>query len=213
MSVLLKNFSLLFFIFMIINCAGPQGTWKGQILHQDNLLGKDRLAHGRSILVLPLITDDGFDTTDKIMPSAHESVKSSSDKEMATCLKSDLDSLYIKKFNNGIPKEFYKNLFDNDILSITASDSVWEMLPCRYLLTVRLTGGMTIKTFENKIKKKVSLEGEMWDSDNPGVVWRAEVYGYEIDSGRKDHAFIASGVNHLLTLLPSFLPFSNEENW
>lgn len=208
-----KNLILIFIIILINSCAGPQGTWKGQILHQDNLLGKDRLAHGRSILVLPLITSSGFDTTDKIMPSAHESVKGSSDKEMATCLKSDLDSLYKQKFNNNIPDDFYKQLLDNDILAITASDSVWDILPCRYLLTIRLTGGMTIKTFEEKVKKKVSLEGEMWDSENPGVVWRAEVYGYEIDSGRKDHAFIASGVNHLLTLLPSFLPFSNEENW
>lgn len=200
-------------LLMIINCAGPQGTWKGKILHQDPKLGQDRLAHGRSILVLPLITENGFDTTDKIMPAAHESVKTSSDKKLATCLKTDLDSIFIRKYSKGIPEDFYKKLKDNDILGITTSDSIWEILPCRYLLTIRVTGGMTIKTFEEKVKKKVSLEGEMWDSENPGVVWRAEVYGFEIDAGRKDYDFIASGVQQLLTMLPPFLPFSNEENW
>ncbi len=209
----LKSFITLFMISLLVSCAGPQGTWKGKILHQDLKLGKDRLAHGRSIMVLPLISEKGFDTTNRIMPSAHESVKKSSDKAMATCLKSDLDSLYSKKYSSGIPEAFYEKLQKNDILGITASDSVWEILPCRYLLTIRIIGGMTIKSFEEKVKKKVSIEGEMWDSDNPGVVWRAEVYGYEIDSGREDYDFIASGVQHLLMLLPDFLPFSNEENW
>lgn len=200
-------------LLLVFGCAGPKGTWKGKVLHQTPNLGKDRLAHGRSILVLPLLTEKGFDTTDKIMPAAHESVKKSSDKNIATCLKSDLDSIYSQKYSQSIPKSFYNNLQKNDILAITSADSVWEILPCRYLLTIRVTGGMTIKTFEEKVKKKVSIEGEMWDSDNPGVVWRAEVYGYEIDAGRKDHEFISSGIQHLLTMLPNFLPFSNEENW
>lgn len=198
---------------LYLSCAAPHGTWKGKVLHQQENLGKDRLAHGRSMLILPLITANGFDTTDKIMPAAHDAVKNSSDKELSTCLKSDLDSTYAKKYGVGIPESFYKKLLKNDILPIIASDSVWEILPCRYLLTVRIIGGMSIKTFEKKVKKKVSLEAEMWDSDNPGVVWRAQVYGYEIDGGRIDHDFIASGVKQILSMLPSFLPFSNEENW
>ena len=200
-------------ILLLLNCAVQQGTWKGKILHQHSDLGKDRLAYGRSVLLLPLILPTGFDTTDKIMPSAHEAVKQSSNRKLATCLKPDLDTLYSQKYNGVLPQNFYEKLFKNNILAITSSDSVWNILPCRYLLTVRVIGGMTIKTFEKKVKKKVSLEAEMWDSKNPGVVWRAQVYGYEINGDRVDYAFISSGVNQLLSMLPTFLPFNNEENW
>jgi len=213
-KLLLNFFVFIGFPMFFLNCAAQyEGTWKSNVLYQQDNLGKDRLASGRSIFLLPLIVNEKFDTSSAIMPAAQMDMIKNRDRKMVTCSMAGLDSLYRKEYKKEMDSSFYKSILLGELLKTTANDSVWAVFPCRYLLTVRLISGMTIKTFEQKEKKKVRLEGEMWDSKNPGVVWRSEVYGFEIDAGRSDGDFIASGIKSLFSTLPSFLPVFNEENW
>ncbi len=210
---IIRLFSLFPFFFLIIQCASKTGEWRSKLLFVNEDVSKGRLLSGGSILLFPLITEKGFDTTASLSSEKQAKMLHAIRGKLKLYVKKEFEENYLSNNDRALLDSFYISLFANDLLKITASDSIWKSVPSRYILLIRVDKGIRINTFDGVLKRKAVLEGELWDAKNIEVVWRAQSSGYEMDDKVADAVFVAEGMKEIYRLLPEFLLDTKGKNW
>lgn len=198
---------------LFISCVAPTVQWQSELLYSSSELKDNRLSVGNSILLLPLITKDGFDTSHSLSPEVLTKSLMATQQKLKLFFKNDFEESFLSRNSRELLDSFYVSLIKNDILALHSVDTVWKSLPGRFVIVLRLNTGFRIKSFDGIVKRKAELEGELWDIKRIEVVWRARSSGYQMDTKITDGEFVAGGVRELFNLLPDFIPVRDEEEW
>lgn len=198
---------------LLVSCIAPSAQWKSELLYSSSELENNRLSVGNSILLLPLITKDGFDTSHALSPEVLTKSLMATQQKLNLFFKKDFEESFLPRNNRKMLDSFYVSLFKNDILALHAVDTVWKSIPGRFVIVLRLNTGVRIKSFDGIVKRKAELEGELWDTKRIEIVWRAQSSGFQMDTKVTDAEFILGGLREIFNLLPDFIPVRDEEDW
>lgn len=206
-------FIVLILIVYFFNCSIKTGKWNSEIIYSNEGLKNDRMSTDNSVLLLPLITKVGFDSSNTFSPHIQTELLKTIQKYITYYYKADLEKKYSEKNETGKLDDFYQKLIDGNTLALTASHSVWENMPSHYLMAIRLNNGSRIRSFDGILKRKVSLEAELWDAKRVEIVWHAKSSGVEMNKNKSDAEFVLKGIKNIFELLPEFFRAANESNW
>ncbi len=208
-----KILSLFILITFIPQCASKVEQWHSEQLYSIENLGRNRLSAECSFLLFPVIISKSFDSTAALSPEKLQKILRKYQIGVKTYIKKDFEDKYLSLHSKDSLDRFYTILFEKDILSLAAKDSVWNSMPGQYLILIRLNNGMSIKSFDGLQKRKIVLESELWHTKRHEVVWRLKTSGFEMKKKVSDAEFIAQGVEEIFKQIPEFLSVRNEENW
>ena len=198
---------------IVTGCAPKTGHWESELLYIKDEISHNKLTTGNSILLFPLIIDEGFDTSAALSPKLLKKSLLSQSGGIEVFFKKDFEKAYLSTQPWELLDSFYVKLFKNDILAITTSDSAWKYMPGLFVVIFRLNKGLRISSFDGIMKKKAVLEGEIWDKKNIEVVWRGQTSGFEMGKKTNDAQFIASGIKEIFKLFPQFISLKEVDNW
>lgn len=211
-SRILFNGLLLFLLFAYVKCASNKGQWRLKLTYSSEKIGKDRLLTDFSLFFLPIVNGNKFDTFSVYL---NKKFKKAIGKQVGckVYFKKDFEKLCVSSECKMSLVDFYNGILKDDILEITTCDSVWKYIPGRYMIIIRIKHSVRISSLEGILKRKAFLKAELWDSENVGVVWRAESSGYEMNEKVTDKEFIHKGIKEILGFLPAFVPVRDEKDW
>ncbi len=209
----LSLFVLVVLIIVCMHCASRHSLWQTELQYIMKDLGRDRLAPECSYLVLPLIIDNALDSSIKVSPKHIGKTLQKYQPGKRVFSYKTLEKRFLKRHPQTLLDSFYQDIISQKILSLTARDSVWEYIPSSYVLIIRVTHGVHIKSFEGLQKRKVVLEGELWYVKNREIAWHVRSTGHEMNRKIPDGEFILKGIEELIKEIPPFLAVQNEENW
>lgn len=202
-----------FIVSISVYCASKSSQWKSELLFSNKQLENTARTTGHSVLVLPIIKDNSFDSSQAVSPEKFTKALMREKETIKVYFQKDFEESFILKHGKELLDSFYTSLCKNDILALNALDTVWKNLPGEYLITIRLSTGVRIRSFDDIVKRKAQLESELWDIKRVEVVWRAQSSGYEMNVKVTDAEFIINGIKNICTLMPDFIPIREEENW
>ena len=198
---------------IVTGCAPKTGHWESELLYKKDEIDHNKLTTGNSILLLPVIIEEGFDTTTALSPEVLIKSLLRQQGQIEVFFRKDFEKAYLSNQRRESLDSFYVKLFKNDMLAITTSDSASKYMPCRFVVILRLNKGVRISSFDGIMKRKAVLEGEIWDKKNIEVVWRAQTSGFEMGKRTDDAQFIANGIKEIFKLFQQFIPLKEVENW
>lgn len=164
-------------------------------------------------MLLPVYTRQGFDTTGVVAPAAQARMLKETRENLEVFFRQELDSMWVRAHDQAELDSFYVRMFSGDILAVAAADSVWAMMPARFVVAARVRSGLRIKTFEGVSRTRAEIEVEVWDALGAEIVWRAEGFGLHTDPSLPDDKFLAEGLRKIYSLLPKCLPPDKSERW
>jgi|GEM_PF-3185175 len=200
-------------LLLFAGCTPGTRQWSSEILFQKNEIEHNRLSTGNSILLFPLVTESGFDTTSAFSPAALTKDLLQLQKGVTLAGKADFEKAYRAAHTSESLEAFYRGLFKNDMLVLTTNDSAWACMPAQFVVIIRLNKGVRISSFDGILKRKVALESEIWNAKNAEVVWRGQVSGFEMNKEKSDADVLVAGIRELFKLFPEFIPRNEIENW
>jgi hypothetical protein len=103
---------------------------------------------------------------------------------------------------NDYLEQFYRELAAGDVLSVQNRRGVWNLIDSRYVLVPRVVYAARVKGFDGTPKRKVRLEGELWNADSTEVVWRVSVIGVSKDETTTDDRFVRGALRTMYGALP-----------
>jgi hypothetical protein len=173
---------------------------------------------GAEIALLPVLGSGG--------PLAVEGLEAVKIAKMHRKLRPDLKFAVYDRYAEGFPgafdtskvDEFYKMIFEGEVLAVKGMDSVWEHIGRPYILVYSLVGGAGIRGAgirdeDQRVLKSLSVKGELWSRSEREVVWRSVCKGVS-DNGRADDArLILQGVRRLAEAVPAAVPNYGQESW
>lgn len=189
------------------------GKWHPKIVFSRETLGTDRLSTGNSILLLPLISENEFDTNTALLPQIQRKTLLKYQEGIKIFTKESFEKIFQTPEEQQLLTNFYSQLFKNEILVLASLDTIWKQLPSRYLMVIRIIKGSRISSFEGKLKRKAFMEMELWDARYREIACRVHSQGFEMNEEISDIKFLAKGLESIFTILPHFFPEANTENW
>jgi hypothetical protein len=118
----------------------------------------------------------------------------------AKFVKSTIDTLFLQ-------------LYNGDITKLQTNDSLWNYLSCDYFMSVRIINAMSIKTFNNVHKKRISIEAELWNRKDQEVVLRIEVNGTAEGDKYSDKQVISRALEKVYKEIPETVPSYENAGW
>jgi hypothetical protein len=197
---------MLFFL----GCA-PSATTKQQVklISMDRSF-KDYAESGRVVMVFPVIMNGEYLSAIKYQDIVTP-LEKRSDQIILRDFKKYRDSLSdplrvknLEKLNRALKEE--------KILSISELLSYFDATDIDYLLLFRIRDSFKVVSGSGSFIKHLSIEGEMWDTDKKGVVWRASSK-VECESDISDDRLIIDAIYSLYPKLPKFYYNSDSRDW
>jgi hypothetical protein len=186
-----------------------------KILYSNERLSGEALA-GQSLLLLPILTRDGPDTTHFLSPVELSRLLSK--------VRGDLQFTYPGTFEKKIRssetgrdtvslKRFYDALYKGNITEVQTSESIWKAVDAAYLLAVRIKYAATIRGFDGNANRRLTMEVELWNTAASETVWRAEIVGFDKRPGANDVQFVVNALKEACGAFPGYVPGNNEKDW
>ena len=157
---------------------------------------------GRAILILPLLTPNGFDTSSALSPEEMQRWLKKNRRDLHFSIDRGFETAYVDNHDSASLAGFYNNLFKGEMVPVQTSDSVWSAIKLPFVLAVRLKGGATIKDFEHTAHRVLLLEAELWDVKNAEPVWRVGLTGRSNNRREGDVEFVVKAVREIFKALP-----------
>jgi hypothetical protein len=167
----------------------------------------------QTVLLLPLFSEKGFDTSSSISDSVLGRMLADKRKDLTIFFRPEFERRYAKAFPDDTVASFYKILFNGDILSLQTLDSAWTCMPSNYVIAVRVADAGRVKDFHGVMKRKLSLEAEIWKSKTAEVVWRGRTDVFDPEANSTDSEFIKQAVERIYEIFPDYHPGLHEEDW
>lgn len=166
-----------------------------------------------SICMGPVIGNHGVDSSGLLNSSNEYELISKAREDLHFVQTGEFESKYIKKTSSSLLNEFYKKLYNSEIMNLQTSEVFWKNVPGDYLMFFRLKKAVKLKTFTNTMRKDVELEAEIWDCSEMQVVWRALVKGSGVNDKLEDGKFVFDAVLQAYKTLPAAKPFYENHSW
>ncbi|MDR0307329.1 MAG: hypothetical protein LBI42_10910 [Chitinispirillales bacterium] len=108
---------------------------------------------------------------------------------------------------------FYKLLFNEEMLALKNADSLWNSVRQHYLLVYSIRNGMSVRNIDTSVYKKFIVECELWSVEHRAVVWRAQCGGVSEDKRSRDKQMLAESMKYLAQMVPAVQPGYGPESW
>jgi hypothetical protein len=217
----------MFIIFRIIACvsvlfclcAPPPRTstsvvesYAATILYQHRSFSGGSLS-GQTVLVLPVLTKSGLDTTTALSPAQIAKQLLSFYKDAEPVTKEEFETRYSVHHDTSSLAAFYRHLFKSEVVALANSDSVWKNMKTTYCFAARITNALTIHGFNGVVKRRMNLETELWDVDSAEAVLRIRVQASALGDRITDAGFIRAAIGAAFEKMPLSAPSANEQKW
>ena len=198
-------------------CAPPPpatavATYAATVLYQQRSFSGSSLS-GQTVLVLPVLTKAGLDTTPALSPQKISKLLLSARNDMEPVTKEEFETRYSTRHDTASLSAFYRLLFKGNVVALANSDSVWKEMGTNYCFAARITNALTIHGFNGLVKRRMSMETELWDVDSAEVILRIQVQASATGDRLTDVDFITSALAAAFEKLPAFAPSANEQKW
>jgi hypothetical protein len=208
----LSIFILLFFALCSPRPDSTAVTYDATITFQDPFFSGASLSEV-PVLILPIVKRNMFDTSETVSPLVITQLLQTVRKDIVPVYKSDFEAAYLAKYDSTKLADFYKSLCAGDMLALANSETVWKQMHVSYCCVTRMKNAVTIKDFDDIVKRRMILETELWNADSSAVVFRVEVKAGARGARMKDDEFVKAALNAAFAKLPVFSPANNEKNW
>ncbi|KMQ50504.1 hypothetical protein CHISP_2622 [Chitinispirillum alkaliphilum] len=108
---------------------------------------------------------------------------------------------------------FYHNLFNSELLDVQSAQNVWDNFHGQFFFVTRVTNAASVRALDGSQSRRLRIEGELWRSDGPEVVWRAAVNVLSLDFKETDCTIIGNGIAALCDSLPQVQPGVGYREW
>jgi hypothetical protein len=187
-------------------------TYAATVLYQQKWFYGGSLS-GQSVLVLPVLTKAGLDTTTALSPQKISKLLLAARNDMDPVTKEEFETRYSVRHDTASLAAFYRELFKGNVVALSNSDSVWKEMKTAFCFASRITNALTIHGFNGIVKRRMNLETELWDVDSAEVVLRIQVQASATGDRLTDAEFIKSALAAAFEKLPVFAPSANEQKW
>jgi hypothetical protein len=198
--------------FLLCGCAPPTLVIEPRILHQDVRFTPEQFS-GQSVTLFPVFTTQGFETSASLGDSVQGVLIQAIRQDLALNSRQAFESRYLLAHDSLSLNRFYTRLFKGDIVGLQTSDTVWQSMPSRYLLIMKLTYGTRVKTLDAQVLRRLTMEAEVWDVRAAEVVMRLAVIGSESQGRTPDAKFFHATMNALFRQLPGVRHVEHNEQW
>jgi hypothetical protein len=211
-SVLCGVFCVLLFVgtCTYIESTGS-ASYRASIVYQQRNFSGGSLS-GQSVMVLPILSKKGFDTTAALGASECAALLSGIRGDIKPVFRDEFEKRYLAGHDSASLANFYNKLASGEVIALGTSDSVWKAMDAAYCSVVRIKNALTIKGFDGVVKRRLILETELWDVDSSETVLRVEVQG-KAGQQTSDVDFIRAALRSAFEKLPAFAPASHEKAW
>ncbi len=194
---------------LCVMCGGNRNLWNTDLLYADDNFTAERMPRGNQAVILPLIIDSVFATSEEL--SSNRLIKRlDKTNKGIELIDAGVLSEHLEKETE---EEFYAALLKDSVISLMNRDSLWESIPYRFIVVSRVLSGLRIKTFEDVTAREARILTEIWDTDKGAVAWRAEGTGFERDFQGSDTDFLCEGLVEVFSKLPNFYFSVDEKEW
>ncbi|MBN1578615.1 MAG: hypothetical protein JW913_18775 [Chitinispirillaceae bacterium] len=196
----------------LVSCTpSPFGFTLSSNYTRDRFSGRD--IGGHSIGICPLLTAEGPVAGTKLPSPA---VIAALRKKRPDLQFRDADNVHAT-LSSVLPsvtmERYYRLLFTGDVVALQSEDSLWGAVNVDYLLVVRLRHGMDIRTFNQRSRKRISIEAELWDCASMETAWRVGVIGICNRAGISDQKFLVEAFGEIVAALPTAAPSYDTKSW
>jgi hypothetical protein len=108
---------------------------------------------------------------------------------------------------------FYLMLYKGEMVSLQNSGEIWKQVGSDFLMVLKLTHGLRMKTARKQATRRIRLEGELWDCDSMEVVWRVSVDGRGLGEKDTDRQLLLKAVCRVFEALPTVVPGYGKGRW
>jgi hypothetical protein len=209
------RFSYVYFLllpFLLLFCSPPLSGFSAKKIYIADGFNEKTLS-GFSIGLGPVLTKQGVDIVDSL--NSDEIFKN------IRSLRSDLKLIPFNQIKTLLITNSGKNwcdslfllLYNEKTLKLQLNDLFWQILPCDFLMIVRVKDAMSIKTFDSLFKKRIRLEAELWNCKEQEVVWRIEVHSIANGKRVSDRQIINESIFKIYEELPKTIPSYENSKW
>jgi hypothetical protein len=214
-TVFLRSFPIV--LVLLCLCSPPPAktvltSYAASVLYQHRSFSGASLS-GATVLVLPILTKSGPDTSASLSPSRIARLLAAGHNEVETVTKEEFETRYAARHDTGSLSSFYQLLFKGNVVACANSDSVWKEMKTAYCLVARITNGLTIRGFNGTVKRRMNMETEFWDVDSAETVLRIQVQASATGERITDAEFILAALGAAFEKLPVYAPSNNEQKW
>lgn len=206
------NWMILLITLSIISCSQPVQL-KYQNLYTSNSIATSYRLGGPKIMMSPLLTTNGPDTSGIFSSKNYLKLADRLRPEFSFVSISESNKCFTSKYKKLLLASLYQELSKGDILRLQTADSLWANLCDPYLLVMRLTAGVRLKTFDHGVRLKFILESEIWSRDSMEVVWRSSVHALTSNDKITEQDLFKEAVKKLLMELPTAFPTYDSRPW
>jgi hypothetical protein len=170
---------------------------------------------GQSLLILPVLTASGPDTTRFPSPWELSSMLEEKHGNLQFVFPEAFEKRVRSISRGGMEdiKDFYQALFNEKTTKVQTSDSVWKAAEASYLLSMCVKYAASIKGVSGNISKRLKMEVELWDVAAAEAVWRSEINAIDRRAGDGDREFILGAISKAIEAIPEFSSSNSEKEW
>jgi len=168
---------------------------------------------GVTVLMLPVLTAGGSAVSAALSPGRQGEVLQKVRPDLHVLFADRFENKYLSMHSARSLSDFYGRLYNNEVVAVQTSDSVWKTMEGAYLFVSKLKYAAAIRGFDGNIRKRLSIEAEIWDIAQSEAVWRAELQGADDGIGRSDDAFMAGAFAAIFLKMPGEAGADTETDW
>lgn len=190
----------------------PKQTYIATTLYQERSFAGTSLSNEK-VLMLPLFTRTGPDTTHKLSPDALGRLLRSKRGDVEPVGPEDFEAHCKASYGKEVLKDLYKHMYESNVVAVQTSDSLWKKMKTGFCSVTRVTHGLRIRGLEGSLTRKMVLETELWNVDSAEAVWRVQVLCTARGEAPSDADLVLAALQTAFEKIPAFAPENNERNW
>ena len=157
---------------------------------------------GKKILLLPVLMKKGFDTSSLSDPLSLIKWAKREREDIVLINGNYMPKEYLRRYGSDSLKRLCDDLYSGNVLEIQTNDSLFGLIKEQLMMVTRFKGGSRIKSLDNNIVIRLSIEMELWDIGKAETIWRVAVTGTSVDSSIVDRDFFVNARKEGLKALP-----------
>jgi len=194
-----------------ISCSPFQQFSVSPLYNNKNFSGAD--LGGRSITVSPLLTPRGVVVNGELTSNIEIQAINKKRRTLPLLPHELFEERYIATSGQDALDSFYTCLYKGEMVALQTMEKPWKQIGSDYLMVLKMTYGLRIKTDEKNSTRRLRLEGELWDCDSIEVLWRVAVDSRVRGEMDTDRQVLLDAICRVFEALPAVIPGYGKGRW
>jgi hypothetical protein len=209
--MILAQASIVGFVALFFGCAHGVGVSVKSLYTSSAFSGRDFT--GARISVCPVLVGGVSSTSGNIDPAGFREALRETRPDLPLIMPSEFKNHFLGSL--GLPelRTLSELLWKSEILALKSADALWDAIGTPYLLVFRLTSGASVTRIDRQTSRRITLECELWDTDDREVVWRSVARTRTMDARLTDSELMSLAAAKLVRSLPAVQPGYERGEW